>query len=173
METSPGIKTSEGITAIVAVLTPLGAALAKLEGWQLVAALCVAAFVASVYIGARTWLKGRGVAALLVLALLSAPRAALADPPVAEVRALPAAAADEPAPVATPAPAVPNLAALPDCITQGAANAATACITGKAPPPTDRRTFWITWGTSMGSTVATAALAWITNHYALNPEPVK
>lgn len=105
----------------------------------------------------------KGPAVLVVLLL---PSIAFADTPAAEVRPLP------PEPVAS-APAVPNVALLPDCISQGAANAALACVTGKAPPPTDRKTFWITWGTSLGSTVATAALAWVVNHYALNPDPVK
>lgn len=114
---------------------------------------------------------GGAAAVLLVLFL---PSIALADQPAAEVRPLPpdpVASVPSTPPVA--APAVPNVALLPDCISQGAANAALACVSGKAPPPTDRKTFWITWGTSMGSTVATAALAWVVNHYALNPDPIK
>jgi len=204
VEQTPGIKTSEGVTAIVAVLTPLAAAIGKLEGWPLVAALGVAAVVASVYIAMRTWLKvkgGPGAAALLVFLLAGSSAFAgeapptkgeivlsrdrqrgawrvadyrlLADAstPAAEVRPLPPAPVEVSEPA--PAPSAPPLATLPDCISQGAANAALACVSGKAPPPSDRKTFWITWGTSMGSTVATAALAWITNHYVFNPDPVK
>jgi hypothetical protein len=73
MEPTPnsrGITTSEGITAIASVGTPLIAALAKLDGWQLVASLGIAAVVAIAYLFARTWLK-RGAVALTLLLLPS------------------------------------------------------------------------------------------------------
>jgi hypothetical protein len=81
MDQSPGIKTSEGAAALITISAPVVAALAKLEGWQLIAALGIAAAVAIAYGGFRTWLKAKGVAALLVLALLCMGGTARADKP--------------------------------------------------------------------------------------------
>lgn len=171
---TPGIKTSEGVTAIVAVLTPLAAALGKLEGWQLVAALGVAAFVAAVYIGARTWLKGKGVAALLVLALLVAPVTARADLPAAEVRPLPPAPAEPVASESAPKPptiaevlsctAADTLGALPAALTKCAKNPAAA-------PPIDSRVFWTVFASSLGNAATT--IGGILVSVYLNPDPVK
>lgn len=66
-----GVRTSEGAAALITISAPVVAALAKLEGWQLIAALGIAAIVAIAYGGFRTWLKAKGVAALVVLALLT------------------------------------------------------------------------------------------------------
>ena len=116
--------------------------------------------------------------AALVLALLLAPSLAHADAP-ADPGTLPQIAGPvapqaQPAPAAAPAlrPVAPDLATLPDCITQQAASGALLCITGKAPAPTDTKTFWITWGASVGSTLISAGVGWLTSHYALDPTPI-
>jgi len=192
MENNPGIKTSEGITVVFTVLAPLVAALAKLEGWPLVAALGVAALVASVYIAARTWLKGKGVAAALVLALVLAPtlaradalprqalpvpqlHLALADGPAvaADTKAQPSAptaTADEP-PAATPAPAAPTAleaaAKVAACTIAGIPDAVGKCIANPGnPAPLDSRSFWMSFGTGMGTSVLVPVVTLLLTHY--------
>lgn len=83
---SPGYRTSEALGVLVATLAPIGTIIMKaLGGWQLVAALGIAALVAMSYLGARTLLKLRGVAVVLVLLCGSAhampPTAGVALPP--------------------------------------------------------------------------------------------
>lgn len=102
--------------------------------------------------------------AAIVVVILWCASLALADPPpvvLHDFEDLPIAA-----PVVAPTATVPDLATLPDCISQGAANAALACVTGKAPPAvTDRVTFWATWGASLGSTLLSVGLGLIVDRY--------
>jgi hypothetical protein len=68
--TPRGASTSEFWTALGGVIVPsLAAGLAKLSGWQTIAALALAAAVAIAYIVCRTVLKARGIA-VLAFALL-------------------------------------------------------------------------------------------------------
>jgi len=120
----------------------------------------------------RTW----DVGPASCMALLLVPSLAFADDPApAPVRApvMAPQAVPEVAPTAGPKVVLPDLATLPDCISQGAASAAQACVNGTAPKATDRVTFWSTWAASIGSTLVVAGIGWLTNHYALNPDPLK
>ena len=101
---APGHRTSEGAAALLTIGGPLVAAVASLRGWPLVAALGIAAAVACVWIGARSWLKRAGAVALALLVLATPARA------------------DEPLPLAArPQAPVATLAQ------EAAANAVAAC----------------------------------------------